>query len=85
MRIYLRSLLTMLGGLSIGTLFHELYHWFTMTQPVQMCYVADDQAIMFVQGYGKSSEFWAYGITYLIVGLVFAFMVYDLIKSKDVK
>jgi len=76
-------MLTALGGLSIATFFHELYHWITMTQPVQMCYVADDTAIAFVEGYGTSSEFWAYTITGVIILLVVVFVIYDIIKTKD--
>lgn len=81
MRIYLRFFLTSLGGLSIATLFHEIYHWFTLEQPVQMCYMADDKAIMFVRGYGTGSEFWAYFITVIIILLAITFATYDFIKE----
>jgi len=85
MKIYLRFILTCLGGLSVATLFHELYHWFFQEQPVQMCYVADEKAIMFVQGYGSSSEIIAYTITGLILLATVVFATYDLSNSEDFK
>ena len=85
MRIYARFFLTCLGGFSLATLFHELYHWFFQEQPVQMCYVADEKAIMFVQGYGASSEVIAYTITSLILLATVAFAIYDLSNSEDLK
>lgn len=82
MRIFIRTIMISLGGLALGTVFHELYHWLTM-KPIQVCYTPNGNALAFVEGYGTSSEFWAYAITIITIVVAVGFGIYDLVKTED--
>lgn len=78
----IRFILNIMGGLMIGIFVHEAYHYFTMDKVVRVCHEVGSENMFAVYGYGSSSEFVAYAITFFIVIVSGIFAAYDLFTER---